>query len=165
MKRIIILFGILFSLFLLSGGNLFAQQAKIEKSQIKGLIREYKGKTGFEGINLGSMLLSLAKLSDDEDAAAFKGIKSMTIADLSGCDSQTRGSFKKDFEKLIGTAQVLMEARDEGEAVRMYGNCLPDGSTIENLIIYCEEDCTLICLWGTIDSKNIEMAADEVKVR
>ena len=103
-------------MFLLTGGSLFAQQAKIEKSQLKGLIREFKGEPGFEGINLGSMLLSIAKLADDT-----------------------------------------------GETVKMYGTCLPDGQTIENLIIYCEEDGALICLWGTINSKDIDVVSEEVR--
>ena len=163
MKKITILFGIILTMFLLTGGSLFAQQAKIEKSQLKGLIREFKGEPGFEGINLGSMLLSIAKLADDEDAAAFKGIKSMTIADFSGRDANARDKFKKKFSKLASGVEVLMEVNDTGETVKMYGTCLPDGQTIENLIIYCEEDGALICLWGTINSKDIDVVSEEVR--
>ena len=55
----------------------------------------------------------------------------------------------------------IMEIKDEGETLNLYGTSSDDGSSIEDIILYVPEDHTLICLFGSISSQKI---ADIVKM-
>ena len=143
-----------------------AQMAKNTKSQITSLAKEFKGKAEFESMELGSFMMSIAKMavkldSDKDDAAmaikAMDKIDGMTVIDLEDCSKSIREQFTSRFESIVGGAdKALMEVKDEEDTVRFYGSPSADGRTIRDLIIYNVNDCEIVCIWGSISKEGME---------
>lgn len=165
MKKIISI--IIVAAMALSGAvSANAQKAADTKSQITKLVKEFKGKAEFESMELGSFMMSIAKMavkldSDKDDAAmaikAMDKIDGMTVIDLEDCSRSVKEQFTSRFESIVGGAdKALMEVKDEEDTIRFYGTPSTDGSIIRDLIIYNVSDCEIICIWGSISKEGME---------
>ena len=131
--------------------------AKMEK-----LVREYKGREGFEVVSMGSLGLSLLKGAalmsgdlDEEDRAALKmfdKIKKLVIVDFEDASSSAKSRFTNQVEKVLSGMELVMEMHDSDETVRIYG--VEDGSRIKDCILY-SSDGALICIDGSIDMDSV----------
>ena len=165
MKNILII--IVLALTLPMAGNANAQGKTVPGTQISLLINEYKGYDGFEAVKVGrlatgfikSMINSGAMESGDpeikEIRKLIKGIKKLTVVDYSSCDLQVRQGFSQKMSRLLGGADMLMEVKDGSEVMRMYGVVDDKGGKVKNFVLFSPEDCTLICLFGTISLDSI----------
>lgn len=140
---------------LCSAGN------KVPKDRISSVISDYSGVDGFESVKLGtlgSMALKFAARSvldtDDELIRNFislaDGIRKISIIDYEDCDPEVRRQITGRLDRALSSTEVLMEAKDGGDAVKIYGSFNSDSGKVRDLVMYVPSDCTLVCLFGNI---------------
>ncbi len=142
-----------------------------QKSGLFAIISEYKGKDGFEIVQIGSfgtsalktMIRASAASDDSEDTRmmlkAMKGIKKMAIVEYKGCDEAVRAEFNARIEKALDRSELLIDVSDGNEAMRIYGIVDEQKNAINDFVMYAPDDCALICLFGSIPMDVFENAA------
>ena len=131
------------------------------------LISEYKAYDGFEAVKVGrlgtgilkSLISSGAVEGSDpeikEIKRLIKGIKKLAVVDYSDCEPQVRQGFTQKVGRLLNGAEMLMEVKDGSDIMRMYGVVDDRGDRVRNFVLFSPEDCTLICLFGTISLDSV----------
>ena len=131
--------------------------------KIRSLVTSFKGTEGFDVVDLGgpAMLLlkaaARAEVDDPEDRAAmdlFRSLKRLTVVDFSEAAPEKREKFLRKLDRILEGEEVLMEARDGGEKVAIYGLTSKDGSRIDDIIIRADD--ALISVRGSIRTDQIE---------
>ena len=131
--------------------------------KLRSLVSSFKGTEGFDIVDLGgpAMLLlkaaARAEVDDPEDRAAmdlFRSLKRLTVVDFSEAAPEKREKFLRKLDRILEGEEVLMEARDGGEKVAIYGLTSKDGSRIEDIIIRADD--ALISVRGSIRTDQIE---------
>ena len=149
-------------LMLLSLGT--AARAGDQNTQLRNLVSSYKGTEGFEIVDIGSVGLGLLKATartaaetpeDREALQLFNGLKRLTIVDFSDADPSVREKFLRKADKiLLKKGELLMEAKDGSETVRIFGTSSKDGSVLEDIVILADD--ALISIRGSIRSDQVE---------
>lgn len=161
---------------LLLGLSSFAatkNEGGVPKDKLFALVREYKPNEGFHVIKLGSLATSLARTAakiaikvdgDEASAEALKmisGVKKVAVVEYEDCTVAVRDSFNAKLKKLLRGYDLLMEVKDDGDQVFMYGIVDENASTVKDFVIYVPEDSALICMFGSISvdavAKLVEM--------
>lgn len=145
----------------------------VPKEKILGLVQEYNHKAGFHVIRLGalgtSFVRTAAKIAikaegDPEAAEAVKllnDIKRVAVVEYEECNESEKNSFNSRLEKILAQSDLLMEAKDSEDVMRIYGVVNEDASQVKDFVIHVPNDCALICMFGSIPmdavAKIIEM--------
>lgn len=172
MKRIfntVAIFAMSLVLMTACAGN---SNAKSVKSSVKSLIDNYEKERGFESINIGPFALSFVKagvnfMDDDDDIESqiikksINDIKALTVADYSDCKMSVRREFEKKLLSLMARKELLIDAKDDGERVLIYGNVSEDGNIVKDVIIFVPDDCELVCLWGELGVEGLMSFAQQ----
>ena len=137
-------------------------------TDIANLASQYGNKEGFEVTSIGSPLLGLMKVLvsfdgnlDKEDRAAldvFKGIKNLTVVEYEDASEADKTAFRSNLERILGKMDLILEAKDDGEAVKIFGR--DDGEKLRDIVIYCPDDDTIIGVKGSIAMENIGKLMD-----
>lgn len=135
--------------------------------KLEKLARQYKNVEGFEMVSIGRLGLSLMRgvmnVSGDLDAEdratlqALKGVKSLTIIDFEDTSEDRKKAFGAQVETILSEMEMILEAKDEGDAVRIFGT--EDGDRIRDIILY-SRDGTLLITKGIIDVGQLGSLAD-----
>lgn len=149
-----------------------AEYKNTNSGAVTGLIREYNLTEGFETVSVGGLGLGLIKMiakpsMDEEERAALElmdELRRIVVLDYEDADPSKRESFTRRMTDILDRAEKIMEVKDEGDILNIYGTCADDGDSIDDLVIFSPGDCSLICLFGSISSQKvadlIEMAND-----
>ena len=98
---------------------------------------------------------SAAETEEDRQAMAlFKGIKRLTVVDFSDASDHAREAFLRKANRILDQGEMLMEAKDGGETIRIYGSSSKDENFLEDIVLLAED--TLIFVRGTIRIDQIE---------
>ena len=98
--------------------------------KLRTLVNEFRDEPGFEIVDMGPLALDLiraaarteAKNDDDRKALqVFKDIKRLTVLDFSDADAAHKEKFLRKAKRILADEEMLMEAKDDGETVRIYG--------------------------------------------
>ena len=98
--------------------------------KIRTLMNEFRDEPGFEVVDMGPLALGLiraaargeVKNEDDRKALqVFKDIKRLTILDFSDADAARKEKFLRKAKRILADEEMLMEAKDGGETLRIYG--------------------------------------------
>lgn len=126
-------------------------------SQLIRLARQYKGVDGFEMLFLGPMgtallkgTVSLSGNLDKEDRAALKAftdIRRFTLIDFEDIPADKKASFTAKVERILKGMDLILEAKDDGEILRIYG--IDKGKRLKDCILY-SSDGTLLVTSGSI---------------
>ena len=127
------------------------------------LVNEYSYMDNFEVVSVGRLGLGLAKVairkSGDEDAmallGAMKDIKRIIVTNYEDCDRSVKAEFSSRLAKLLDKDQLLIEAKDSGELLQVYGVPSDDGTKVTDLILNAPDDGALICVQGTIPMEKV----------
>ena len=131
--------------------------------QLRNLVSDYRGTQGFDVVDLGGVSLSLlkaaaktaAKTPEDREALRlFNGLKRLTIVDFSEAAPEVKDKFLRKVNRILTDEDLLMEAKDGSETVRIYGSSSGDGSRLENIALLAED--ALIFIRGSIRTDQIE---------
>lgn len=138
--------------------------AKNDIASLGKLAENYRGKEGFEVVHVSGipfgLLRTLAAFADADDQTeqalkSLKGIKSMLVVDYEDASLKLKQEFNTKAEKILSGMEMLMDAEDDGERVRMYGIVSEDGKTLSDYVIFCPDDGTLVCFSGKINMEEM----------
>ena len=141
-----------------------AHKDKVNPSAIVALVEKYEGKEGFETVTFGNLAVSLVKLIANataltpEDKAALDvmdGISKFIAVEYQGASASEKASFNKEVTALLGDAEKIVEVKDAGDSVDIYGTLSKDGEKIRDIIIHVPEESSLVCIFGTVDIKDL----------
>lgn len=130
-------------------------------AQVISLVSEFSMCDGFNIVQVGKLgtglIKKLVKASadpNDPDEKALldmiNGIKKVSVIEYSECDEATRAKFIKKLEKIIPEENLLMDVKDNGEKVRIFGMVSEDGGSLQDFILHAPDEGALICLFGSI---------------
>lgn len=147
---------------LLGTSNIAAAQGSTSDKSTESIVRlmdRYKSREDFEVIKLGSFALSLfraaarAEVEDEDDMIALsvlEGLKRMYVTDYSDTPTHVKKSFEKELGEILEKNELLMEAAEDGEVVRIYCSQTLDQKIIKQMIIHIPSEGGLICLEGNL---------------
>ena len=156
-------------LMVLSLGTAAWAGQRTQSPQLRSLVSSYKGTEGFEVVDFGGVALGLLRaaartaVETEEDRRAlelFRGIKRLTVVDFSEAPDHARESFLRKTKRILADGEMLMEAKDSGETIRIYGNSSKDGNLLEDIVILAED--ALLIVRGTIRVDQIEALMNQV---
>ena len=125
--------------------------------KLRTLVNEFRGEPGFEVVEMGPIALGLIRaaahgeVKNDDDRKAlqvFKDIKRLTILDFSDADADRKEKFLRKAKRVLADEEMLMEAKDGGETVRIYGLSNAAGDILEDIILLAGD--ALISVRGKI---------------
>ena len=134
-----------------------------QSGQLRSLVTSYKGIEGFEIVDMGGVALSLLRAAAKtqaetaEDRAAlelFNGLKRLTVVDFSEAAPNRKESFLRKARRILQESELLMEAKDGGETILIYGTSADGGDRLEDIVILAED--ALISVLGSIRADQIE---------
>ena len=136
--------------------------------RINLLVSEYSVHPDFQVVRLGRLGLAVIKAAlrhdlDDDTIAllnAVRNIKQITIANYEDCTIDVRDSFTARLDKLLDKEMLLMEAKDSGETMQIYGEPSESGDELTDLILSVPGDGALICIRGTVRMKDVNRILD-----
>ena len=134
-----------------------------QNAKLRSLASSYKGAEGFEIVDIGGIGLSLLKAAartsvespeDREALKLFSGLKRLTVVDFSDAAPEAREKFLRKANRILKGSEMLMEAKDDGETVRIYGSSSDDGTFLEDIAFLAGD--ALIFIRGTIRMDQVE---------
>ena len=137
-----------------------ASGAKVEAGAMQQLINKYQGEDGFEVMSFGGLALGLVKMaantsSDSEDLDILDGIRKFVVVEYYDAAADIKDAFNEDVAELLKDASKIMEVKDEGDKVEIYGTLSGDGERISDVVIYIPEESSFLCFFGNIRTKDI----------
>ena len=125
--------------------------------QLRNLVSDYRGTEGFDVVDIGGIGLSLlkataksaAKTPEDREALnLFNGLKRLTVVDFSEAAPEIKDKFLRKVSRILQGSEMLLEAKDGDETVRIYGTSSDDGNLLEDIALIAGD--ALIFVRGTI---------------
>ena len=141
---------------------------KISKVKVSSLVSQYRGKQGVEVIEIGrlgtALLKGVAAMADGNDKdtrealTALKGIKELTIISYEDAEAVLKQKINGKVEKMLKGVELLMEAKDDGETMRIYGTFNEKTGKVSDVGIFSPTDGTFIFLAGSFNLEDISKA-------
>ena len=145
-------------------GSAFASQ-KVNRTKLTALIRNYRTKdSSFDVVNIGGFLMGLAKNAsrlDRDEAAILKGIKSICVVDYCDCPEDIRKGFDSSLDRILPEEDLLVETKEDGSTMRIYGSLSGKGTRVEDVIIHVADEGALICLFGSIRMEDLNRIIED----
>ena len=125
--------------------------------QLRNLVSDYRETEGFDVVDVGGLGLSLLKAAartaadspeDREALKLFNGLKRLTIVDFSEAAPEVKDKFLRKANRILQGSEMLMEAKDGDETVRIYGTSSDDGNLLEDIALIAGD--ALIFVRGAI---------------
>lgn len=130
--------------------------------KIGSIVKQFSQHEGFEVMHLGRFLLGTIRAAatldadmDEKDRAAldaFKGVRNLTVVDFEDAPAADKARFCRKVERVLDKLELVMEAKDESETVRIYG--FEDGDKLRDIILY-SSDGSLISMSGFIGLEHV----------
>ena len=148
-------------LLLVLSGPVWAAGAgkRAPQGRIVSLVSEYRGHEGFEVFRVGGLALTalrgLVRFSDygpdtRTALALMRGVRKVVVVEYGEAAPAARARFDRRLGKMLDDTDLLMEASDDGERVRIFGLAEKDGCTLRDLVIHVPGSSTLVCVFGSL---------------
>ena len=143
-----------------------AAVAKNRDALLADLVKSFKKTEGVEVVDLRRPVIGLfrliakANVEDEEDKAvldAVKGAKRVTIVDYEDAPAAKKAEFDAKINAILRDEDLLMEAVDGKDKVKIYGIVSGDGSIVRDFILHEEGDGTLILCQGKFDIRKLAL--------
>ena len=138
-----------------------ASERKVETSATQHLINKYKDETGFEVMSFGGLALGLVKMAanassdaEDDGLDIFEGIRKFIVVEYYDAAADKKAAFNEDVAELLKDASKIMEVKDAGDKVEIYGTLSKDGDRISDVVIYIPEESSFLCFFGSVRTKD-----------
>lgn len=134
----------------------------VRQEKLLELISDYSDEDGFDIVQIGSLGTSVIKalvrtaasMDDDPDILdalkVIRGIRKIAVVEYENCEEEVRRGFDRRLGRLLAGCDMLLEAKDGDDVMRMYGVIDDKSDDVRDFILYSSTDCTLVCLFGTI---------------
>lgn len=166
MKRIIAI--ILLAVFACCQGipeaGAATQSEKVNSDAVADLVRTYNVHEGFDVVSVGGLGLSLVKLigrhavETAEEKAALDligDVRKIIVVEYEDASVDMKTSFNRKMADLLENTEKIIEVKEDGETVNIYGMTSDDGEKIDDAIVFVPEESALICLFGSISSQKV----------
>lgn len=123
------------------------------------LVKEFRHEEGFEMVDIGKLALSVMRATarraadtpgEKETVAAFSGVTQLVIGNCSDCPEKVRNAFTTRVRKLLKGEDPLLEVKDQGDLLQIFGTVSEDAAEIRDVIIINVSDGDVICAFGSI---------------
>ena len=131
--------------------------------QLRDLVSDYRTTEGFDVVDVGGLGLGLLKAAaktaaetpeDREALKLFNGLKRLTIVDFSDAAPEIKEKFLRKAKRILAEGELLLEAKDDDETVRIYGTTSADGTLLKDIALLAGE--ALIFIRGSISTDQID---------
>lgn len=145
------------------------KESSISMARLNSLVSVCRIYKDVEIVKVGSVGMSLLKFAarisaeDEEDRDALRamnGIKSISVMDYSECRAGDRDAISARIDHMLAGKTPIMEVKDDGEAMFIYGVVSEDGGQIKDFVLYIPSDCALIGIFGSIDTATLMKSAN-----
>lgn len=128
---------------------------------------------GADVMNLGSVATAIIRSTIKAGAIAdgdadelqmlkvINGIRRISIVDFEDCSGADRRRLNARLREAFKGMDVIMEVKSDDDVLKMYGIFDERKGTVKDFILYSPEDCSLICLFGSISIDAIAKLAAE----
>ena len=149
-----------------------AAWASNQSGKLRTLVNEYRDEPGVEVVDLGGVALGLLRATirtqadNEQDRKALdvlRSIKRLTVLDYSDAAQSVKDSFLRKAKRILANEEMLLEAKDGGETVRIYGLSSDDGNLLEDIIILAED--VLISIKGKIRMDQVSELIETAKAQ
>ena len=140
------------------------------RAEFEALNRDFSDRYGFESVHLGSFLTSVGKtviktallFENDTDAKAFKrmisSVKKIDVLEYEDGSAADQEELLERFHSIVGDSEPLLEAKEDGDTVLIYGHPDERSGKINDLIIHIIGEA-LVCLYGKLDIASVATVA------
>lgn len=156
MKRLLLIFLVLIPVSAFAG----KKEKTVSSDRIATVISNCRRIEGVELVKLGPIataaLKGIVRLSsiDDPDArealTLMNGIHGVTVMDYDSCSNADKERINGRLEKALSGSDMLMEASDSENKMRLYGVMDKKTDKVRNFVLFSPSDCALICIFGSI---------------
>ena len=131
--------------------------------QLRDLVSDYRTTEGFDVVDVGGLGLGLLKAAaktaaetpeDREALKLYNGLKRLTIVDFSDAAPEIKEKFLRKAKRILAEGELLLEAKDDDETVRIYGTTSADGTLLKDIALLAGE--ALIFIRGSISTDQID---------
>ena len=143
----------------------------VSKTQLAALVSDYRNCDGVELVKLGSLATSAIKTAirvsakDDPDAAEalqlLGGIRRLTVFEYEDCSPAVKEKITRRIDRILSDSELLIEAKDGGDSMRMYGVVDETGDTVRDFILHTPGSCALICIFGKVSMKALSKIMED----
>lgn len=132
---------------------------EVNTTALFSLIRDFKTEKGVEVVSLGRIALRFAtgivsaQADSEEERLSLemlKGVTKLVVVDYEDASDNVKQRFNSSVMKILEKSEKLMEIKDDGESVDIYGVPSADGTVLKDCVIMSQEDCSMICVMGRI---------------
>ena len=165
MKKLLLILGLMVPM--LAAAATFGNRAS--KNRIGSFIADCRHYEGAEVVHLGSFATSLGKgilkivSIDDPEAREMlkmiKDVRSLYVLSYEDCTNSVKAKVNSRLEKMLEGSQMLMEAKDGEDKMRIYGIVDEDGEKVSDFILHTPSECAVICILGSISTEAIAKIA------
>ena len=157
--------------FMTAGAGIVQASAandKLNEADLAKVIAKYENEEGFETMTFGSLSMGLIKLianatASKEDKQALdilSGINKFVIVEYEDAPSAKKAAFNKEVSALLSGVEKIVEVKESGDSVDIYGSLSKDGERIENVVIHVSDGGSLVCFFGSVKTSDLgELAA------
>lgn len=142
---------------------------RASKNRIGSFIADCRHYEGAEVVHLGTFATSLGKgilkiaSIDDPDARELikmiKGVKSLYVLSYDDCSNDVKAKVNSRLEKMLEGFEMLLEAKDGEDKVKIYGVVSENGKKVSDFILHTPSECAVICILGAISTEAIAKLA------
>lgn len=146
------------------------ERTTVNTRRVISAIRDYRYEPGFEVVSVGKFWMGLTRIAaglaveTEEERRALSilnNIDKIVVVEYEDASEAKRREFDSRLSRLLDRAEKIVEVKDEEDILYIYGTSVNDAESIDDLMIYIPEDCTLICILGSISAEKI---ADLIKM-
>lgn len=145
-----------------------AANDKVNEAKLANVIARYENEEGFETMTFGNLSMGLIKLianatASKEDKKALDvlaGINKFVVVEYEDAPSAKKAAFNKEVSAVLSGVEKIIEVKESGDSVDIYGSLSKDGEKIENVVIHVSDGGSLVCFFGTVKTSDLgELAA------
>lgn len=102
---------------------------------------------------------------DDPDVSEAVGllsdIRGLTVFSYDDCSEEDKASINLKLTDALSDSEVLMEASDSGEKVKIYGSYDESSDKVSDFVIFAPSESALICIKGSVSMETIARIASD----
>ena len=167
MKRLVLLLCVILPCLSCMG----TQGEAANKTRIATTISECRHYEGADYLKLGRFatgaikgIVRVAGVDDPdvlEAVSLMKGIKGLTIFSFDDCSDENKALIVSKLTAALADSEMLLEASDSGEKVRIYGSYDERTDKVSDFVLYAPSESALICLRGTVSMQDVARIASD----
>ena len=141
------------------------------RSRISSAVSECRHYEGVDYINLGRLatgalkgVLRVAGAGDSdvmEAVSLMKGIKGLTVFSYDDCSDEDRARIDLKISNALAGAEMLMEASDSGEKLRIYGSYDERTDKVSDIVLFAPSESAVICVRGAVMMETLAKIASD----